>query len=358
MRRLLGPASLVFLLIRDVQNADGFAMNYLRRATGLVALALVTALTAAACGSAEPTMITATDDLGVSADDGFVLDEADLADDAARDADVVADDSAPVVIPASDVAALLEANASAKEQWLASGIVDYDVTIRPDINEVVFDVTVADAYEVEVRGGEITRVFPEDVFSSELDDFLLPHIFDEIDNSLRADSDGDRLNVAVEYDPITGFITQTQQFFPSGYVATVQFVNFREPSAYPNECTASGEVGVPSVVNLSGPVAAKRGALIGAAAECDFLLLSSLASHGDGYVETTFGGAGVERIWHGEAAGEELLTTMIELLNGRPAETEFGWVWPAEFADPESDYLGWRIGIDVTGDWAFFIAGD
>lgn len=332
-------------------------MSYIR-ATGLLAPLLVIGLAGGACGSAEPTIVTAADDLGVSIDDDMVYDEADLIEDAAGGAVAVADDSAPVVTPASDVAAMLEANAWAKQQWAASGIVDYDVTIRPDIDEVVFDVTVAEAYEVEVRDGVITRVFPEDVFSSELDDFLLPDMFDEIDNSLRPDSDGDRFNVAVEYDPNTGFITQTQQFFPSGYVATVQFLNFREPSAYPIECTTSGEVGVPSLVNLSEPVGATRGGLIGAAAECDFLLLSSLASHGDGYVETTFGGAGVERIWQGEAAGEELLTTMLALLNGRPAETESGWVWPAEFADPESDYLGWRIGIDFTGDWTFFIAGD
>ncbi len=67
--------------------------------------------------------------------------------------------------------------------------------------------------------------------SSDLDDFILPDFFDEIDSSLRADSDGERLSVSVDYDPITGFITQLQQFFPSGYVATVQFENFRVPNA-------------------------------------------------------------------------------------------------------------------------------
>jgi hypothetical protein len=34
------------------------------------------------------------------------------------------------------------------------------------------------------------------------------------------------------------------------------------------------------------------------------------------------------------------------------------WVWPADYAQPTADYLGYRIGIDADGTWRFFVAGD
>lgn len=205
-------------------------MSHQRRANGLLAPLLVIVMGAGACGSAEPTVLTAADDLGVQADGDMELDSTDVAGDADIDVadNAVADDSAPVVLPTSDVVAMIEANAQAKERWLASGIVDYDMTILPDIDEVVSDITIADSYAVEVRDGVVTRVVPDDDFRSSLDDFVLPGFYEEIDGALRADTDAKGIDIAIDYDPITGFITRLQQFFPSGYVATVQFEDFRE----------------------------------------------------------------------------------------------------------------------------------
>lgn len=150
----------------------------------------------------------------------MVYDSADFVGDA------VADESAPREIRTNDLADAIELNAWAKEQWAASGIVDYEVTIVPDIDEVVSDVVIADSYEVEVRDGVITRVSPEDVFSSELKQFILPAYFDEIANALQ-----NELEILATYNPKNGFILRTEQFFAGGYVATVRFLDFREASS-------------------------------------------------------------------------------------------------------------------------------
>ena len=59
-----------------------------------------------------------------------------------------------------------------------------------------------------------------------------------------------------------------------------------------------------------------------------------------------------------ERNGVDVFGTLAELLAGEPAVTEGGyWVWPTEFATA-SEFFDYRVGIDESGVWRFFVAGD
>ncbi len=334
-----------------------------RAVTALLVLAMI----AGACGSEEPTIVTAADDLGVSVDDDMVYDAADEAAGAgAADSGpegAVANDSAPRELdvelsPAKQ--ALWDANSSAISQWIAAGIHDYDYRLQnvtPDGEAIL---------QIEVRNGEVDdRVATR--ASSNKNAFPMLNLFDGIAELIVDEYDESKL-LSVQYDSELGFPTYIEYETKNGeedFRGWFSATQFRLASDYPEECSTAGiefdeYLGeLPEDAGeLPEDVSSTRQMLLGAASFCNFLELAGVAEEGDGFVETSFGGSGVELIWQREAAGEELLTTMVELLNGPAAETDFGYVWPAEFADPGSEYLDWRIGIAHDGDWAFFIAGD
>lgn len=152
-------------------------------------------------------------------------------------------------------------------------------------------------------------------------------------------------------------------------------------------CSATG-VDIPaSVEELPPAVADKHTAISQAAAACDLLALSRLAGED---LTTSFGGGGFENLELWEAEGTGQLGTLLEVLGTSHAVVESGdrgdiYVWPAAFAYDTWDeiptehvdelgliytqeeieqiaefgaYAGWRAGIDETGNWLFFVAGD
>lgn len=152
-------------------------------------------------------------------------------------------------------------------------------------------------------------------------------------------------------------------------------------------CSATG-VGVPvSVEELPPAVADKHTAITQAAAACDLPALSRLAGED---LTTSFGGGGFENLELWEAEGTGRLGTLLEVLGTSHAIVESGaegdiYVWPAAFTYDTWDdipaehieelggiytqqeidqiaefgvYAGWRVGIDETGNWLFFVAGD
>lgn len=328
---------------------------------------LISSLLLSACGSAEPTIVTAADDLGVSVDDDMVYDAADeAASTGAADSGpegAVANDSAPRKLDVElspDKQTLWDANSSAISQWIAAGIHDYDYrlqSVTPDGEAML---------QIEIRNGEVDdRVATRS--SSNKDAFPMLNLFDGIAELIVDEYDESKL-LSVQYDSELGFPTYIEYETKNGeddFRGWFSATQFRVASDYPEECSTAGiefdeyRGELPEDAGeLPEDVSSTRQALFSAASFCSFLQLAAVADEGDGFVETSLGGSGVERIWQGEAAGEELLVTMIDLLSEPPAETDFGYSWPAEFGEPDNDYLGWRITIAHDGDWAFFIAGD
>lgn len=152
-------------------------------------------------------------------------------------------------------------------------------------------------------------------------------------------------------------------------------------------CSATG-VDIPvSPSGLPPAVADKHTAIAQAAAECDLPALSRLAGED---LTTSFGGGGLENLELWEAEGTGQLGTLLEVLGTSYATVENGdrgaiYVWPAAFAYDTWDeipaeyidelrtiytqqeidqiaefgaYAGWRVGVDETGNWLFFVAGD
>ncbi|MDW3175809.1 MAG: DUF6174 domain-containing protein [Acidimicrobiia bacterium] len=331
-------------------------MKHVRRGAGLLAIALAFG----ACGSSAPTVMTAADDLGVSIDDDMVYDPADSVEDAAGDAaaqaEVVAEFSAPreldVVLSPEDES-LWAANSAANMIWTAAGIDGYDYrleSLTPDGHALL---------QVEVRNGEVTNRIATEA-SSNKNAFPMSSLFDGVYELILDEGDESNL-LKVEYDPELGFPTRIEFEAREGdevFTGWLSATEFRSADDYPEECSSFGVQVADSQADMPQSVAHTRELLLGAARDCSFLTLASVASEGDGQVETSFGGSGVELIWQLETEGDPVLTAMAALLNGPAAETGDGFVWPAVFADPTSDYLGWRVGIDHDGDWAFLIAGD
>lgn len=152
-------------------------------------------------------------------------------------------------------------------------------------------------------------------------------------------------------------------------------------------CSATG-VGIPDTPKrLPDAVAQKFTMIAQATGGCDLAALSSAA--GDELV-TSFGGGGFDNIVLWESDGSGQLGTLLKVLGTSYAVQEFEdrgdiYTWPAAFiydtweeipaddveelyeiyTEGELDqiaglgsYAGWRVGIDETGDWMFFVAGD
>jgi hypothetical protein len=155
------------------------------------------------------------------------------------------------------------------------------------------------------------------------------------------------------------------------------------------ECSSTGVAEPGPVEGIPLAVSAKRHALIRAALSCDFDYLERLAAP---EFRTDFGGGGIEMFRQWEDSGEGKLGVLLLLLDmswGVQEITEPGipdhYAWPRAFiydrwediptaeldellaiyTREELDqlagfgsYAGWRTGIDATGEWRFFIAGD
>ncbi|MEQ8841705.1 MAG: hypothetical protein RIB98_12055 [Acidimicrobiales bacterium] len=153
------------------------------------------------------------------------------------------------------------------------------------------------------------------------------------------------------------------------------------------ECSATG-VEAPSTPDELGAEAADTfRAVVDAAVDCDY---DGLAVAAGGDITLSFGGPYevAPYLEDAEQRGDELLRILVQLLamppgllNGPAADTDI-WVWPTFWEDDEpatpaeqtaieaiygepfdevlfeGAYLSHRIGIDVAGDWLFFVAGD
>ncbi len=152
-------------------------------------------------------------------------------------------------------------------------------------------------------------------------------------------------------------------------------------------CSATGYASPSDQAGLPEAVAAKRAAILAAAADCD---LTSLADLTDELFVASFGGGDAFTIWsEAEARGGEPVRFLVELLDQpygvmQSEDGEF-YVWPNAFLSgswaevSEADraglatvysqdqlssfedfgaYIGYRIAIHETGDWIYFVAGD
>lgn len=157
-------------------------------------------------------------------------------------------------------------------------------------------------------------------------------------------------------------------------------------------CSAAGmEPHLPQQ-DLPSPVAEMRQEIADAAVACDYGQLEALVNAGAQFVYSFGGGDDPAGYWQQrEADGEPVLADLLTLLGLDHGITDPGdvagevYVWPAVFAldapsrddfaavvdaglydDEDVDrwlealggYGGYRVGIDETGRWRFFVAGD
>jgi len=163
----------------------------------------------------------------------------------------------------------------------------------------------------------------------------------------------------------------------------------------PPICSTTGlDLDLVAQPDLPKPVMVTRSAIFDAAMECNYTALEALASAGERFFEASFGGAGVPDYWIDlEARGGTVLAAMARHLNQPHAVSASDegttFVWPSamvRLASPGGEgltdahfsallelytleeleemfavvggYVGWRHGIDETGEWLFFVAGD
>ncbi len=153
-------------------------------------------------------------------------------------------------------------------------------------------------------------------------------------------------------------------------------------------CSAGGVTPPPPLTGLPPPVAEMRQAIIEAAIACDFERLAVLAR--PGAFTYSFGASGdPASYWRQEEEHADPLRMLVHLLD-RPFTTRIAgdstqYLWPRAYGyqawsdvPPEAkdeleplygpadferfarfgSYAGARVGIDGTGDWLFFVAGD
>jgi len=159
----------------------------------------------------------------------------------------------------------------------------------------------------------------------------------------------------------------------------------------PAICSSTGlELELLTQGGLPDDVAAMRDAIFSAAMACDYETLGDLANEGEAPFEASFGGGDVPEFWMElEIRGNAVVAAMARHLNLAFAETDGFYLWPSAMTDltspygdglPDADYaallelysvgeleemfdvlggyVGWRHGIDGSGGWRFFLAGD
>lgn len=151
-------------------------------------------------------------------------------------------------------------------------------------------------------------------------------------------------------------------------------------------CSAEGFSATITPQELPRAVASTRATIIEAASICDFDRLEAVGPD----LVTSFGGGGAEMFREWEARGDEVILTLLEILQTSPGTIELDdgrilYVWPSaavyeswdaipvdalddlrgiytseemELISDADVYLGWRSVIDSTGRWLNFVAGD
>ncbi len=316
------------------------------------ALLLFLALIAGACSS-DPSEVVVGDDTGEVA-----MDEAGEADDAAEqeaadamsdDSDSVAGDSAPFEVPKLDsnaIAELMDDHDLATAQWAQNGITSYDYSVRvltPDGPMIG---------HIEVRNGKATRIISE---FEELDEPITIEAFmAEFRGEFKNGSTGIH---SVNYADGLGYPKRVEGF-ENGQPMSFEIYRLLIVSADEEPCSADG-LTYPSPTGTD-PVSVTHARLLEAAQACDYLALTALADEGANELTTSFGGGDpIEFLREGESNGENFLAILAELLQNEPTPMDEIAVWPEAFADPDLEYLDWRVGIEASsGEWLFFVAGD
>src|ERR671918_1201980 len=148
-------------------------------------------------------------------------------------------------------------------------------------------------------------------------------------------------------------------------------------------CSAAGlSADLPEQPGLPAPVAETRRAIVEAAAVCDYEVLEGLALSNGRFTYSFGEGDGPAAFWRdAEGRGEEPLGLLVRLLGLPHVKGGRFYTWPsaagaratdedwesleAVFTEEEIDswrrfgaYIGYRVGITASGDWAFYVAGD
>lgn len=303
-----------------------------------------------ACSS-DPTEVVVGDE---TSSDGTVMDEAGEADDSAEEAladammeDAVADDSAPFEVPQignDAIAELIDDHDLATAQWAQNGITSYDYSVRvtgPDGPMVG---------HIEIRNGTAIRTISE--FEQMDEPITIEALMAEMRNEFKNGSTGIH---SVNYADGLGYPKRVE-WFENGQpmqfeIYRLHIVSNEEP------CSADG-LTYPSPTGTD-PVSLTQARLLEAAQACDYLALLALADEGANELTTSFGGGDpIEFLREGESNGEDFLAIMAELLQSEPTQMDELAVWPEAFADPDLEYLDWRVGIESSGEWLFFVRGD
>lgn len=115
------------------------------------------------------------------------------------------------------------------------------------------------------------------------------------------------------------------------------------------ECSVEETEFAPVEIDLPGPVAARREAILAAATTCDFIELGSLAEPHDGFdfftpccsFRTDMEDDPVRYWLIGEDANMDEMTQLVRLLQMEPGRIDGGWVWPAAVVQDESE-IDWE----------------
>jgi hypothetical protein len=123
----------------------------------------------------------------------------------------------------------------------------------------------------------------------------------------------------------------------------------------PETCSAAGYfTELPYEPVLPEAVTKTQLAVARAAVNCDYDALARLAASDFQY---SFGAPpgreGAARFWReAEGRGEPVLKNLVDLLLGPLTEAGGVYTWPAP------DAIQLRTGIDTSGNWLFYVAGD
>ncbi len=322
----------------------------------LISLVLATLL-ASACSS-DPTEVVSAEDPDSQSvgDSAQAISSSDSDEDAMEEEeddsdamfDSVGGDSAPILLgEAMDTATLRAEHAQAAAIWFQNGLKNYDYSIRATSAENGIQVA-----HVEVRAGAVTRSISA---SEELDEApSIDELFEMIPEEL--DREGESIQ-SVTYDQGLSYPRRIAGL-ENGDPLILEIYRIHVIDNVDGPCSADG-LTYPSPT-ATNPISTTQGRLLEAVQACDYLELIALADEGENELTTSFGGGDpIEFLREAESNGEDFLGIMAELLSTDPAITDDGMaVWPEAFADPDLEYLDWRVGINAEGEWLFFVRGD
>lgn len=133
------------------------------------------------------------------------------------------------------------------------------------------------------------------------------------------------------------------------------------PSPTPTPSPSPSSSPSPSAPAVPAAVTSTRELLLQAAAARSYDQLAALLP-ADGRFTSNYGGM-TDHIafWQLEETtnGIDIFGELAAVLRSGPGTFDgTNWVWPPAYADPDAEYLGYRVGIDGAGTWRFFVAGD